>query len=342
MLALTIYYQETARRTAARLTFELELTRLPAQIKHHLIDFHCRQIIVGCSDVDMYPRILQDMARDEDTHVRITLLSGVPFHENFEKLPFEKHRMPDVFRNTTIDKTRDHISAFEPKMPVNIFPSVIGTPFGLMTPPVSMRTTPSLRSDSRLGAFQSEVKSEMQPRTMSLSSSSTSVENAIPKPMTWASLANKTKAAPVTMSATLLKKEAPVPTIRRNKLGQRLDPPPPEYKKDEVNRLKKMKLCNAYYLRHDCTYEDDKCSHDHFYKCTKSEIETLKLVARMSCCIYGSECSDEVCIYGHNCPFPQAKEGSMRGKGCLNGDGCRFPPHMHGMDMIPVRYTKIT
>ncbi|KAI4785104.1 hypothetical protein E4T44_14190 [Aureobasidium sp. EXF-8845] len=51
--------------------------------------------------------------------------------------------------------------------------------------------------------------------------------------------------------------QLPADGIRRNRKGQRIDPPTPEFKKDEVNRLKKLKLCNAYHLRGDCPYPND-------------------------------------------------------------------------------------
>ncbi|KEQ60374.1 uncharacterized protein M437DRAFT_9982, partial [Aureobasidium melanogenum CBS 110374] len=117
--------------------------------------------------------------------------------------------------------------------------------------------------------------------------------------------------------------------ICRNRKGQRIDPPTPEFKKDEVNRLKKLKLCNAHHLRHNCPYPDGKCEHDHLYKCNAKELETLKLVARMSACIHGSDCSDAGCIYGHRCPFPESRESGSKGKPCINGENCRFPPEMH-------------
>jgi hypothetical protein len=69
----------------------------------------------------------------------------------------------------------------------------------------------------------------------------------------------------------------------------------------------------------------------------------LRVVARETPCKKGHECDDPKCIYGHQCPFPAASEGSMRGSGlCLNGEACRFPASMHGMDLQPMRITKVT
>jgi hypothetical protein len=131
-------------------------------------------------------------------------------------------------------------------------------------------------------------------------------------------------------------------SLRQMAKGQRIDPPTPEFKKDEVNRLKKLKLCNAYHLRGDCPYPNGKCEHDHLYKCNPKELETLKLVARMSACIHGSECPDAKCIYGHRCPFPSSRDSDSKEKPCINGENCRFPAEMHNMDTAAVRRLKIT
>lgn len=290
--------------------------------------------MLGCSDSGIYGRMLKEITKkDECMAQRLTLLSGVPPDKELAVLPFEMTRMTHIFRNTKLEvhKGQDYLQCLEVES-ANMLPCVINTQLGVITPPLSTPTL-SVRSDSRLG--------DVHPRTPSLASSTTSLEPALSKPTTWASISKKASALPVTISDKLIVKQPTLSGIRRNKLRQRLDPPPPEYKKDEVNRVKKLKLCNAHYLRGDCPYATTKCEHEHFYKCTKSEIETLRLVARMSACIYGSACDEEKCIYGHCCPFPSAKEGSMRGKGCLNGENCRFPDHMHGMDMIPVKLSKV-
>jgi hypothetical protein len=159
----------------------------------------------------------------------------------------------------------------------------------------------------------------------------------------WAMAAKKGAAVKTPLKKSVNEQEQlPADGIRRNKKGQRIDPPTPEFKKDEVNRLKKLKLCNAYHLRRDCPYPDGKCEHDHVYKCNPKELETLKLVARMSACIHGSECSDAKCIYGHRCPFPGSKESGSKEKTCINGENCRFPAEMHNMDTTAVRRLKIT
>lgn len=303
----------------------------------HTYDFHCRQIILGCSDNEIYPRILKKISINEASHSRIVLLSGTPLDKDFTTLPFQTISMGQLFRNTKIDAygAIDYLREYEP-VPTNMVTAILSP--GMMTPPSS--TPPcSSRSNSRLDMAAATISYASHLRKASIESSPNSSDTALPKPVTWASTAKKVANLPVTVAPRVARVEPGV--LRRNKKGQRLDPPTPEFKKDEVNRLKKMKLCNSYYLRNDCTYKDEKCTHDHFYKPNKSEMETLKLVARMSACIYGSECDDPKCIYGHRCPFPEAKIGSMRGRGCINGENCRFPVHMHAMDNVPVKISKI-
>jgi hypothetical protein len=137
--------------------------------------------------------------------------------------------------------------------------------------------------------------------------------------------------------------------------GRRIDPVPAKYNKDEVDRVKKLKLCNVHYLRGPCPYDtslknrkvnkntsDGKCTHRHDYKGKPAELETLALVARMAPCQNGTECADAPCIYGHVCPAPrQANMSKLKGgkwaidegKLCIFGIECRFDTDMHVYDM---------
>jgi hypothetical protein len=123
--------------------------------------------------------------------------------------------------------------------------------------------------------------------------------------------------------------------ILRSHLGARIDTPVKQYNKEEVNRIKKLKLCNVNYLRAPCPYEST-CGHRHDYKLKKGELDTLRLVARMAPCDHGTECDDTCCIYGHVCPAPDAnertklsKEAVAAGKTCIFGEQCRFGGEMH-------------
>ena len=132
----------------------------------------------------------------------------------------------------------------------------------------------------------------------------------------------------------------------RNLKGQRIDDTL-DYDRDEVQRLKKLKMCNQHYIGLGCCHynagKSDKCPHRHDIRLTTKERYSLRVVARETPCKKGFECDDVKCIYGHRCPFPLATEGSARGSGmCLNGDNCRFSRDMHGVDTKVVKKTLIT
>ncbi|KAF2258290.1 hypothetical protein CC78DRAFT_587336 [Lojkania enalia] len=124
--------------------------------------------------------------------------------------------------------------------------------------------------------------------------------------------------------------------IARNRGGQRVDPPCRDYDKAEVDRIKKMKLCNVHFLRHECPF-DKKCTHRHDYTPSNSELSTLRLVARMAPCQYGSSCQDIKCIYGHRCPAPEAKKSVKGQKPCIFGEDCKFPFELHNIDCAVVK-----
>ncbi|THC88446.1 hypothetical protein EYZ11_012109 [Aspergillus tanneri] len=104
--------------------------------------------------------------------------------------------------------------------------------------------------------------------------------------------------------------------------------------REEVTRLKKLKLCNYHFLQGECP--NGSCSHDHSRKLTKSELHILKAIARMTPCRYGLDCDDPECIYGHRCP--QSEPGRT---GCYWGSNCRFSRAAHGVDINIVKVTKV-
>jgi len=162
----------------------------------------------------------------------------------------------------------------------------------------------------------------------------------------WATVAKKSSSLPFT---DLPKQQAaiqPPKAVSRNRAGYRIDEEL-EYNRDEVQRLKRIKLCNQHYLGQGCCHYNagkaDKCPHKHDMKLTSQERYWLRVVARETPCKRGFECDDVKCIYGHRCPFPVATEGSSRGSGsCLNGENCRFPREMHGVDTKVIKYIKVT
>lgn len=154
---------------------------------------------------------------------------------------------------------------------------------------------------------------------------------------TWAAITSKRRGSkvatppgpglPTTAGSSAQLEPGQVP---RNRKGQRIDPIL-KHDKIEVDRVKKMKMCNVHYLKGSCPYIAS-CSHSHDVKPTPSELRSLRLVARMAPCTYGTNCDDFTCIYGHICPAPEGRNGEL----CIFGAQCRFPTELHNVDRVAV------
>ncbi|KAH0369467.1 HIT-like protein, partial [Aureobasidium melanogenum] len=316
---------------------EVVIDKMEANLHMNIIDTHCKHILFGCEDGEIYAPMLRTLfAGRVEARSRITLLHGTQLDSHLISLRLPSTQMNGVFRDTGV---------VTPKV-VDQIPEFISIPTLLrdsISPPPSSSSPATSHSSFRAAstAVQHPAVRELHSRQVSMSSNQ-SVESSAMPVTSWAMAAKKGAAVKAPPQSSVKEQELSADGIRRNRKGQRIDPPTPEFKKDEVNRLKKLKLCNAHHLRHNCPYPDGKCEHDHLYKCNAKELETLKLVARMSACIHGSECSDVGCIYGHRCPFPESRESGSKRKPCINGENCRFPPEMHKMDITPVRRLKIT
>ena len=55
--------------------------------KLYLYDYHCRQILLGCSHDNGYARLLEQHT-DAEALRRVTLLEGTPFEKELAVLPF--------------------------------------------------------------------------------------------------------------------------------------------------------------------------------------------------------------------------------------------------------------
>ncbi|KAL8703815.1 MAG: hypothetical protein Q9201_003010 [Fulgogasparrea decipioides] len=244
--------------------------------KLHLSDFHCQHIFFGCSHDNGYARLLEQYTEQTVTD-QITLLEGVPFEKELHlmRAKYSTVKFEGLFRTNKI----------------NIYNQPQSGPHHLGKVSSESSTLPSTQS-----GYQSPYQPIIGVSSSSLASGNPSTMN--PRAPTWASAAT---------SAAQLVSPPPTPRpatahpassteIPRNRHGQRIDPPT-VYDKDEVNRLRKLKLCNVHFLRGDCDY--DPCTHVHKYKLTKNETAALKTIARMVPCFYGTECDDPKCIYGH-------------------------------------------
>lgn len=297
---------------------------------------YCKHILFGCADGEIYAPILRQLAENFQTKSRVTLLYGTQPDHRLVALCLAETPMGNIFRDTKVDTP----ISVDQSPEISLVPALLRD--SISPPPSSSSPATTSYSGSRTAtgiAYPAIVESHSR-KVSEISNQSANV--AVPV-TSWAMAAKKGAAVKAPPKQVVSEKEQlPADGIRRNRKGQRIDPPTPEFKKDEVNRVKKLKLCNAHHLRRNCQYADGKCEHDHSYKCNPKELETLKLVARMSACIHGSECSDVGCIYGHRCPFPGSKQGGSKEKPCINGAECRFPAEMHNMDTTAVRRLKIT
>lgn len=292
---------------------EIMLTLIYTEgFKLHLYNCHCHQIYLGCSHDNGYARLLEDTLADRERAGQISLVEGVPFEKELAsiKSSFRTTKFETIFRES---KIVSNPPAWGGSLPYNQ-PSTTAQPAPL------------------------SVLSSNQAPNSTLSravSSSTNTSSSAATPSTWASMT----AAAATgnfIDETISKPSTPSPPkVERNKYGQRVDRL--EFKtipKDELNRIKKLKLCNLYFLLGDCP--NLNCYHTHDHKLTKNERIVLQAVARMTPCHFGTECDDANCIYGHRCP--QSEIGK---KECYWGSNCRFDTAAHGIDTNIVKTTKV-
>lgn len=266
---------------------------------------------------------------------RTTLLEGVPFEKELAALPFPTKKFEGLFRDSKISfygapptyapgafvapKTYNIVAGLPTRLPPPVRPLSQG--LGLANSPLPAATAPA-RSHS-----VSTIASEGPSRSHT--------------PFTWAA---KAAAPPPPVTEPPVPKAAPKtmePVVSRNRAGQRVDSPGREYNKPEVDRIKRMKLCNVHYLLGNCPYGIN-CPHDHEYNASPGDIATLRLVARMAPCLNGTVCDDPKCIYGHRCPAPGKKTKVLPGKKpCIFGEECKFPLVLHNIDEKVVKTTTI-
>ena len=272
-----------------------------------LYNCHCHQIFLGCVSNSEYAEFLEETLKEADLTGRVSLVEGVSFDRELDavKGSYRIAKFPDVFRSSKIAPA--WVPAWKNNLPSR----------SLLTPSPSQQYS--------------------NPTTLSRTSTNTSV-SGMGAPLA-ASTPNKTSESPdfqVVRSKATGGSVAPPKTVERNKYGQRVDRL--DFKsipRDELNRLKKLKLCNYFFLLGECPNEEN-CYHDHDRKLTRQELHILSAIARMTPCRFGLECDDPECIYGHRCP--QSEPGK---KTCFRGESCRFEPVAHGIDTNIVKVTKI-
>jgi hypothetical protein len=267
-------------------------------------------VLVGCGTTDVLVPYLSQLTPEQNK--RLTIIQGLSRHASYSDLSLATVLFAPLFRNEPYPQ---------------YVRSPISQPPGLSSPKSS---SASPESDLRVD---------------------TPCFNERPMVETWASkikcAIERSPTPSIVVSAPMLTKKLnamdigssrpSTPNLTRDEngilwsqSGHRVDAPVKVYTKDEVNRIKKMKLCNVHYLRPPCPYGNG-CGHKHDFRPVKGELCTLRLVARMAPCMNGSQCEDAECIYGHTCPAPDRKDGKPleEGKPCIFGRECRFTREMH-------------
>lgn len=230
---------------------------LLGSLKLHLHDFHCRQVLLACSSDGSYESsfasyfaMFHELASDGEAKQRLTLLHGSYVGRSFESLPFKNVLFERIFRNLSVETCGQIDLTTKDKQ------RHIGAPNDLLTPSCTPLPAPTRYHSGKDSAVIIPHKSHL--RTSSTNSSAAMSESDGPPLTTWATLAKKTAALPIIDISQNTRQESV--GILRNRKAQRIDPAPPPYDKNCVERLKSMKLCNLLYLRGSCEL-GKRCPH---------------------------------------------------------------------------------
>lgn len=280
--------------------------------------------------------MLEDFQDQPEIVSKVLLLEGVPFEEELLPLRYNTQRFPNIFRDSKLATypSNDVVSgpplhasgALSPRQKSYDISTGLPSRFPAFSPQVL---------DSPIPARATAARMPRTPSASTIASDGFITAMASPPMTSWAA---KAAAPPPPVSAVPDYEPADRnEVIARNRAGQRIDPRCKDYDKVEVDRVKKLKLCNVHYLRQECPYGHN-CTHKHNYDAKRGELATLRLVARMSPCLNGSGCQDIKCIFGHRCPAPPSREKVPKGaKSCIFRDTCKFPLELHDIDTNVVK-----
>ncbi|KAF2466193.1 uncharacterized protein BDR25DRAFT_294330 [Lindgomyces ingoldianus] len=307
--------------------------KLIGTFKLYVNDFHCRHIFFGCSHDNGYARVLEDLCTEEHYLEKITLMEGVPFEKELLMLPFKTKKFPGIFRDFKLQlwgalPTMAPGTNGYPPTSAKVYPAFAGLP-SRFPAPIRQSSAPQTPTMGRIAPSLQHT-----PSSSTLGENDAGIESKNIPVMNWA--AKAAAPPPPTAESPVYKPTNREEVIARNRSGQRVDPPCRDYDKAEVDRVKKIKLCNVHFLRRECPYGTN-CTHKHDYCPSNAEIAVLRLVARMAPCINGSACQDVKCIYGHRCPAPEAKNPVKGAKTCIFGSECKFPVELHNLDCNVVK-----
>ncbi|KIV93379.1 hypothetical protein PV10_04594 [Exophiala mesophila] len=285
--------------------------KLVEQFKTSLYDCHCHQIVLGVDG--SYAPMLGETLKDPAVINHITLLETQPFDKNFDSLKNELKvtRIDGIFMTTKL--ALSPISSKGPLQAVTAtLPTLTRVESNGTAGTASSASTPAITWAS----MTAQALNASAPPSKA-STTRTSTPNSLRSP-------EPTAAKPVTK------------IIERNRAGQRIDKVDTTIPNHEIQRIKKLKLCNIFYLQGASYCTTNNCSHSHSYPLSKGERNVLREVARMTPCYYKMDCSDPECIYGHRCPQNKPDDG-----GCWYGPDCRFYGWGHGIDTRVVKTTRV-
>jgi hypothetical protein len=209
-------------------------------LKLFIEDFHCRQIFFGCSHDNGFARPLEEYVGDVTKVSKVTLLEGVPFEKELLGLPYKNKKFEGLFRETKLNISGLPGPVRGPSPAVKNYNVLSGLPTRLPPPTTLNSPTPSIRSLIDL------------PRTPSLSTLDGLA--TVSKTKNWAALAAAPPPPVLEKPAAEYKPANREEVIARNRIGQRVDPPCRDYDKAEVDRVKKIKMCNVHFLRKECPF----------------------------------------------------------------------------------------
>lgn len=220
----------------------------PEAFKLYLYNCHCHQLFLGCPSNEEYARSLTELISGANYKGRVSLVEGLPLEKEFDYFREQDYRItqfPDVFRTT------------------KIAPMTLTAPSATNAANAPSWAAPWKSAiPSRTLLTPSPTQQFQTPAPLSRTSTSTSLSN-LGAPL--APVTNKPESSDFQVVRSKVPGAAPPKTVERNKYGQRVDRL--DFKsipRDDLNKLKKLKLCNYHFLLGECPNEEN-CYHDHRY-----------------------------------------------------------------------------
>ena len=190
---------------------------------------------------------------------KVTLMEGVPFAKELLTLPYKAHKFHNLFRNTKIGV----VGLNDPETLPTAVPFNMDTGLPSRFPPAPNRGGHSRTASSvTWGRFHNGHPKRINNLVVSGGTTLLSPSLTPAAPTNWAEITKRSIASPVQSPPTQPAIPAAVENeaIPRNRMGQRVDPPCRPFDKAEVDRVKKLRLCNTHFLGGGCP-KGDMCSH---------------------------------------------------------------------------------